>query len=314
MLNTFRTGRRVALTAGVLVGASALTVSLAVPASAVTISDWVTGHVPSGSSCSVADVSVSGSDLHVAFTDGTTPTVSGWSINGKTTNQVLVPGLNPVTFGARVKQSCGGVGSGVAIFIKYNALGFGNSFSAVGASTPTSTSPFDQTFTNPFSGAAVAYAGWYQVPAVQVSKRYDSFVLNSTDYSSVSSVANTAAATTVTGPWSTQRIYLLLKTTVSTSASKSTVAAGGSVTFRAVLKKAGATTYDPAVGSIVLFQTKTGTGSWVTRATKTASSTGAVAYTFKPSKTMSWRWVHKGEKTSTFTAPVTSTVKKITVT
>lgn len=307
MLRTFRTRRRSALSAGVLATTAGLVVAMAAPSSAATLADWTTGYVPTA--CSADDGGFVGSDLHLNYTDTVPASALGWSINGRTSTVVLVPGGQPISFQARLKQGCGGVGSG-QIYLKYATL------SSSGITplplAPTTTDASDQTWAYSFTGG-IAYAGVYQVPVVIVTKRYDSFVLNTTDFSYVSSVASTANAYISTGAWSTQKVYLLLKTTVSTSASKTTVAAGGSVTFRATLKKAGDTTYGPAAGSKVAFQTKIGTGSWTTRATVTANSTGAVSYTFKPSKTMSWRWVHLGDKTTAYTAPVTSTVKKITV-
>lgn len=312
MLRTTRQGRRLALAATALLGSAALAVSTAVPAGAVSISDWTTGYVPQGAGCTVTAGTYVAPDLQLTYADTVVPSVVGWGINGKTTYALLVPGLQTLTFSARVKQGCGGLqGSGGGLFLRITNGPTSNIFPFNMAST--TTNPFDQTFANSFTGDA-SYAGMYQVPAAVFQKRFDTFTLNSTDFSYVSSTADTSDAPTLTGPWSTQRTYLLLKTTVSTSASRSTVPAGGNVTFRATLKKAGLAAYVPAAGSKVVLQTRVGTGSWVTRATRTASATGAVSFTFAPSRTMSWRWVHVGEKTSLYTAPVTSTVKRITVT
>ena len=167
MLSTFRTGRRVALSAGVLVGATALTVGLAVPASAVTIFDWVTGYVPSGSGCTITSLSgTPAGDVALSYTDSVTPSVAGWSLNGKTSVALLVPGTNNLKFAARVKQSCGGVSDGAQLALKYVTTGFGSSVAPIPVTTPTTANPFDQTFTYTFPGS-VGYAGWYQVPLWQ---------------------------------------------------------------------------------------------------------------------------------------------------
>ena len=128
----------------------------------------------------------------------------------------------------------------------------------------------------------------------------------------------------MSGPWSSKKLYLLLKTNLSAAASKTSVKKGRSVTFSTVLTKASGSTYANAAGETVVFQTRIGTKKWVTRATndeyalgcatRTTTSAGAASYSFAPTSTMTWRWVHANRLTGSHTASSVSAVKTIKVT
>jgi len=136
-----------------------------------------------------------------------------------------------------------------------------------------------------------------------------------TDAFHATMVKNVAVTTSyVSGPWSSKKLYLLLKTNLSAAASKTSVKKGRSVTFSTVLTKASGSTYANAAGETVVFQTRIGTKKWVTRATRTTTSAGAASYSFAPTSTMTWRWVHANRLTGSHTASSVSAVKTIKVT
>lgn len=307
MLTLTRARRRTTALATSLLVAGALAVPLAPPAEALTVPEWQTGYVPYGEGCEWAFVSSSA----IAFQDSGAPDILGWSINGSTSSAVLVPGTQTVSFVVRAVESCTGV-KRVQPLITYRNLRDGTSYLLQDANVPLTTNAFDQRLALRVS-VGPDFAGEFRMPSARAERRYDSVSLGVGDYAYLSSSASTSGLQYSSGSWATQRIYLLQKTTITTSASTATVRKGKKVTLRATLKKAGATTYDPAVGSKVALQTRIGTKKWVTRAVVTASSAGAVSYTLTVRKGMSWRWVHTGDRSSMFTAPVTSAAKRITV-
>jgi hypothetical protein len=238
--------------------------------------------------------------------------VSGWTFNGSTRRAVLKPGTHTTAFRVTVHQLCGGVGA-VAAFARQSLSG-----GPVGALSPIpvtqlTTDSFDATF-GLVSSSSTFLTGWVEVPVVLVAPRYDSFVLDQ-DFALVSKVAYSGASTYLTGPWSTQRLYVELATTQTASASKSTVAKGGTVSFSTTLKAADVGGYVALPGATLKFQTKLPGKPWVTRATKTTTSTGRASYTFKPAATQQWRWVHaENITTAPYSAASTSAVKTIKVT
>jgi len=154
--------------------------------------------------------------------------------------------------------------------------------------------------------------GAYRIPTVSVAQRFSSVVLTDTS-SLVSKTDYAGAPTIVTGPWSNAVVYVRRATTQVTSASRTIVAKGKKVTVRTTLRKASATSYVPAAGAVVILQTRVKGGAWITRATRKTGSTGIAAYTFAPTRTMTWRWIHKGTTSGAFTAPTTSAAKLLTV-
>jgi hypothetical protein len=298
---------------GVIAVASASFVLSSLPAVALTPvapPSWPSaGRVPFA--CATTVVSGSSGGVQATFTDTLDPVVSGWTLNGKTTTVIMPPGGTTLAWRIKASQPCSGVTNTASMYLNYSALGFGvNQWTAIPVQSVTSNA-FDQTLAYPFF-SSVGYAGWYRIAYVETARRYDTFVLDG-DFKYVSS-ASTATSTFATGTWSNQKVYVLLKTTLTGAASKASVAKGGSVTFKATMKKAGTSAYIAANGSKVLFQTRTGTGAWKTRATLTTNASGVASYTYKPAATSTWRFVHAGEKSTLFTAPITSTTKSIKVT
>lgn len=282
----------------------------ALPAQAATAPDWPASRVPTGSGCVIAGytpASSSASGLNeYTFTDTQTPTVTGWSANGRRTDLVLPPGPTLVTFRITATQTCSGVGSVTSGLL-------------VGSRRVSDAFPFLRATTDAFASTWASSvsmrptdAGAYRIPSVNLTRRYSGFVLTDL-WALVGKTDDTAAPVTVTGPWSTSVLYVRRATTQAPSASASKVARGRTVGVRTVLRKAGSTSWVPAAGAVVVLQTRYPGGRWVTRATRTTTSTGAASWSFKATRTLYWRWVHVGTRSGTFTAPSTSPVRLLRV-
>jgi hypothetical protein len=305
-----RARRRSSALATTLLVTGALAVPLASPAQALTVPEWQTGHVPTGVGCSPVALS-SGPPATITYSDTGQPTPVGWTLNGATDYAVLVPGTQTITFAPHLVESCTGV-LRASMIVTFRNLKDGARYFVSTATTPLTTNPFDQRMAWQIPGGP-EYAGEYRMPSINGLRRYDSITLASAGYAYFSSSPATPSSPYVTGPWSSQRTYLLLKTTVAASASAATVKKGKKLTVRATLKKADATSYVAAAGSRIALQTRIGKKAWVTRTVLTVPASGTVSYSFAPKKTSTWRWVHTGERSSLFTAPVTSAAKKVTV-
>ena len=276
-------------------------------ASAVTVPDWPTSRVPVG--CPVTSLDA-GPEL--TYTDGIAPTVTGWTANGSKTRVSLKPGTNPFVIRMTAKQGCGGV-IGVIAFGRSSSNGSPVSPLISLSSTPATTNAFDGVFSNATTAEA-PLTGFVEIPLAGTAPRYDSFVLDG-NFGLVSKVDYTGAIKYVTGSWSKQRVYITLKTNHTTTATKTSVRRGSPVTFTTTFKAAGETAYVAKGGSVVTFQTKLPGKPWVTRVTRTTTSSGRASYTFTPTATQAWRWVHaENITTAPYTAPSTSTIKTITVT
>lgn len=291
-------------------GVLASLVSAAAPAGAATAPDWPASRVPTGTGCVIegytpATFSASGLNEY-AYTDTKTPTVTGWSANGRRTSLTLSPGSTLVTFRVTATQGCSGVGSVTSGLLK-------------GSTRLSDAFPFLRDSTDAFASTWAASvsmrpsdAGAYRIPTVNVTRRYASFELTDL-FSLVSKADETAPATIVTGSWSTHVLYLRRATTQAPSGTASKVTRGKTVTVRTVLRKAEGSSWVRSAGSVVLLQTRYPGGTWVTRATRTTNKLGVASWSFKPSKALSWRWVHKGTKSGTFTAPSVSSVRSLRV-
>lgn len=301
--------RTTALVTSLLV-AGALAVPLATPAGALTVPEWRTGHVPTGVGCTPTGIT-STAPARISYTDTGVADPVGWTLNDATDYAVLVPGPQTISFAARLVENCTGVLRAFMI-VTFRNLRDGTNYFTPLADIPLTTNPYDQRMASQFTGGP-DYAGVYRMPSIGGERRYNTLTLAFADYAFYAATPSTASGPYVTGSWSSQKTYLLLKTTVAASASTTKVRKGKKVTVRATLKKAGATTYIPAVGSRIALQTRIGKKAWVTRTVLTVPASGSVSYSFAPRKTSTWRWVHTGERSTLFTAPVTSAVKKVTV-
>jgi len=303
-----RRTRRLGVAAAAAAGL-ALALLPASSASAVTIPDWPASRVPTG--CPAVTPTEVGGAIQLGYTDGITPTVTGWTYNGSTKRVVLKPGTNPLVLRIAVRQTCGGVAGALAY--GRSSTGGGAPSSLVGVSTTAaSTNAFASVWAS--SGSVTPpFSGWVEIPLVMTAPRYSAFVLD--DQFGLVSKTNYAGGTTfVTGAWSTQRVYFTVATKHLTSSSKTSVRRGTPVTVSTTFLYANGSTYTAKAGSVVKLQTKVAGGSWVTRVTRTTTSTGRASYTFTPSATTSYRWVHaENVATAPYTAPSTSTVKTITV-
>jgi len=310
MLRTTHRRRRTALSAAALAGAAGLALSLAGPAGAVTPVDWPASRVPVG--CQPSAISETADGFDLTYVDDAAPTVTGWSYNGQTRRLLITPGPMDVSLTMGVVQGCSGV-AGLLPIARASVNGGAPEFISVGSMGLLSGDPFTGTWGFEDTTSGSTETGWIQIPTMLTANRYSEFVLDQ-DFALVS---KTASETTevVTGPWSTQRLYLVLKTTQTTTQSKTSVARGGSVTFRTTVRKTGASSYVALAGVAVKFQTKLPGGSWVTRATRTTGSGGGASYTFAPGKTQAWRWVlAENITTSPYYAASTSAAKTIRVT
>lgn len=305
-----RRSRRLGVAAAAAVSGLALALLPAASASAATAPDWPTSRVPSG--CDSTAVGADPSGFTVSFTDTQAPRVTGWTYNGSKTRAVLPPGTFATSFKVTASQTCSGVGA-VTVFGRQSINGGAPSVSPVSLDRLTSNA-FNATFGFENPTATSSITGWLEIPFIVATPRYDSFALDA-DFGLLSKVDYTGATPYLTGPWSTQRLYLVLATTQATAASKTTVAKGGTVTFATTVKKATPAGYAALSGVSVKLQTKLPGQAWITRATRTTSATGRAAYSFKPAATMAWRWVlAENITTAPYTAASTSTVKTIKVT
>lgn len=305
-----RRTRRLGVAAAAASAGLALALLPASPASAVTVPNWPASRVPVG--CPITNVTETAGGYNLTYTDSSPVTVTGWTFNGSTSRVVLKPGSNTTLLQITASQQCSGV-QGVIPLYRQSING-----GPLTTATPLSV---DQLSTNAFN-AVYGYAGtltptttgYLELPLLATAPRYGAFVLDQ-DFALVSSVPYSGGISYVTGPWSKQRVYLVLATTQTTTASKTSVPKGGSVTFGTTVKAAGPSTYQAAAGVSVKFQTKLPGKPWVTRATKTTTSTGRASYSFKPSATQQWRWVlAENITTAPYRAGSISAVKTIKVT
>ena len=291
-------------------GVLASLVSAAAPAGAATAPTWPASRVPVGTDCAIDGYTSSTSSAsglnEYAYTDTQTPTVTGWSANGRSTDVALRPGTTLVTFRVAAAQGCSGVGSVTSGLVR-------------GSTRVSDAFPFQLQTTDAFVGTWAASVsmtsadvGAYRIPSVNVTRRYSAFVLTDL-FSLVGRTDETANASTVTGPWSTQVVYVRRATTQAATASATSVPSGRKVIVRTTLRKAEGSSWVRSPGSVVLFQTKYPGGKWVTRATRTTTRLGVASWVFTPSKSLSWRWVHKGTTSGAFTAPSTCPARSLRV-
>lgn len=304
-----RPARRSGAAVAAVVSGLALALLPASSASAVTVPDWPTSRVPVG--CPITGVANGAAGPELTYGDGITPTVSGWTANGSRTRVSLKPGSNPFVIRYTAQQLCGGVG-GVVGFGRSSTGGAPASPLVAVAGTAATSNAFDSVWANSATLSA-PLTGWVEIPIAGTGPRYDSFVLDD-NFGLVSKTDAAGGIQYVTGTWSKQRVYITLKTTHTVTATKTSVRRGSPVTFTTTFKAAGASAYVAKAGSVVKFQTKLPGKAWVTRATRTTTSTGRASYTFSPTATQAWRWVHTENITTTpYTAASTSVVKTITV-
>jgi hypothetical protein len=285
--------------------ASAATFVLAtVPASAIPMPTWpAAGHVPIG--CDSATYS-SGSPLYtIAYVDSHAPTVSDVTINGGTS--VAIPPAGS-TYKVLVKadQLCSGIGYFAAAWVVRGA-GYEQPLF-----TPTTTDAFHATMGYTHASVLPSAAGVYRLGLILAGPRYGTFTLNS-DFTLNGTPVAGPVGSYVTGTWSTKKLYVLRQTTLGTSQSAAKVKPGKTVHVYGLLKYATDTGYKADNGEKVFVQVKVGKGKWVTKATLTASSTGAVAYTFAPTKTSYVRFGHAAVYSGRYTAAIASATRTIVV-
>jgi hypothetical protein len=154
-------------------------------------------------------------------------------------------------------------------------------------------------------------AGVYRIVAIVVLRRYDTLTLNQ-DFLYVSSTVP-SASTVIAGPSPQKNYFVLRQTTLATSQSATKVKKGKTVKVTGLLKYATNAGYVPDNGERVLAQTRIGTGKWVTRATLTTTSTGAVAYYLAPLRTTQVRFVLANVYSGRYTAAAISATRTVTV-
>ena len=291
--------------------AAALALATAAPASAVTVPDWPTSRVPVG--CQPTSVVGVGSGFNATYDDTITPTITGWEYGGSTSRFVVPPGTFSTSFKVRATQGCSGV-AGLLPIPRVSTNGGPASITSVGSMTALSSNAFSSVWGMTGTSGPTTTTGWIEVPLVGTGPRYSQFVLDE-NWSLVSKTNYAGGIIYASGAWSKQRVYLVLKTTLAGTATKTSVAKGGSVTFAATLKRNGGAAYVAFPSAAVRFQTKLPGKAWTTRATLTTNSSGRVSYTFKPGATQQWRFVRAENITVTpYTAAVSTVAKTIKVT
>jgi len=292
---------------GMLALGAALVAVAASPASATVLADWPSGGtIPTA--CPPTSYTPTASGFTMGFTDAVTPQITAWDINGKPSQLIVPPTGVQAKFQLHVTQLCSGVGS-ASIVVRYTNGGtptfttkaltaqgvdaFNSVYGVVQAMTPDS-------------------AGRYTVPIAQVGRRYDSFVLDQ-DYKLVSKVATVSTPSYQLGTWASQTVMVLRATTLTATQTATRVAKGTKVTFSSTLTYATPTGYVVYPGATVLVQTKTGTGSWLTKATLTSNASGVVSYAINPTAQTQVRFTHPGTSTGKFTAAITSAIKSVAV-
>jgi hypothetical protein len=294
-----RRSSTIALAAAACAAALAIT---AAPADAV-VSAWPAGgYVPTGPGCTITNLTGSGPLLQTTWVDATVPKVVDVNVNGGT-SVTIPPAGKAVTFQARVHQPCGGVSLLIERLLRNES--HQDSYTMLAQSADVFGGMFGET-----RAQLPSSAGVYRMPTMLVLPRYGAFVLDSLFHLVISSPPSDY--TVAVGPWSLKRMYLLRQTTLATSQSATRVRKGKTVKVFGTLKYATDTGYVADNGEKVLAQVKVGT-KWVTKATLTASSTGAVTYSFAPTRTTRVRLVHAAVYSGRFTAAITSTTRTITV-
>jgi hypothetical protein len=290
---------------GVTAAAAAATFALtAVPASAITPPTWPsTGHIPLGTGCAMTTSLSTGSSYDMRFTDTGVPVVEDVFMNGGTV-AVVPPTGGSFTISAKVTEACSGANIVQAILVH------GASYTAPPLA-PASVDVFHGTWAYQ-KAATPDDAGVYRLGEFATGRRYDSFILDA-DFHLTSSVPY-SGYTFVVGPWSVKKLYVLRQTTLAVGAPAS-VKKGKQATITGLLKYATIAGFAPDNGEKIIVQTRVGTaGPWVTRATLTAISTGAVSIKLAFTKKSQVRLVHTAVLSGRFTAAVSSAVKTINVT
>jgi hypothetical protein len=290
---------------GVTAAAAAATFALtAVPASAITPPVWPsTGHVPLGTGCDMTNSYNLGGTYDMWYADAGQPVVEDVFINGGSV-AVVPPAGGSFTIAAKITEACSGVKGAQAILV--HGAGYDAPYMA-----PASVDVFHGTWAVTQT-ATPDDAGLYRVGEIYTDRRYNSFVLDA-NFRYTSSVAS-ATSNVTAGLWSVKKLYLLRQTTLAVGAPVS-VKKGKQATITGLLKYATIAGFAPDNGEKVIVQTRVGTaGPWVTRATLTAISSGAVSIKLAFTKKSQVRLVHTAVLSGRFTAAVSSAVKTINVT
>jgi hypothetical protein len=276
------------------------------PASAITpvVPSWpAQGHVPVGPNCEILMSGAVGTLFRSQYGDTGKPTVVDVLFNGGTT-VVVPPAGTSFTLSATVTEACSGVTRADPIVVHNNAF-------TVPVLAPVTTDVFHGAWAARLPVTPDS-AGVYRVPQFFVGRRYDSFVVDAF-FLLTSSVASSNAAYSV-GAWSMRNYYVLRQSALTLGAPTS-VRKGRAATLTGLLRYATAAGFRPDNGEKVVVQTRVGkTGRWITRATVTASSTGATSTRIVFTKTSQVRLVHGAVLSGRFTAGVVSAVKTVKVT
>jgi hypothetical protein len=278
--------RRSMVSKGVVAGIGLALVALAVPApaGAIVAPIWpAAGYLPKCDSVSATSAPPPAQYILV-YEDTTGPTVGPVTFARGATRAVVGPNGTPLTFRARMKDSCSGVAGASAVGRLNGAF--------VGSVTllpdVNNGRYFDVTVTSAPQTLGPASAGAWTFNLVQVVDRFSEFVLDQ-DHKWYPG-GETASTNTYWREPSGGTLYVLKKTRSTISTSKSRVRAGAKVTVKGSVDIATPGTYaDYAAGKVKL-QAKIGSGKWKTLATKTTSGTGAVSASVKVSRTTAYRW------------------------
>ncbi len=290
--------------------AAALLLTTAVPASAVTVPDWVTGTIPvQGPTCTLGSVFDDVTHTYnMPFTDTGIPSL-GATIFGTSSVKVIGPRATatPVKVRVRATERCTGVKYVQVLLTRGTTTGYDNAIMS-----PETTDVFNGVWSTTLDKTADD-AGFFRPTLALVQRRYDTVRLGA-DFELISKVDTASSFSYLTGPWSSNKLYILRQVTLTTTQNRTSVALGGSATFRATMKYATNARYAANSGETVKVQTKCGTGAWTTKATLTANSSGVVSYSFAPTRTTQVRFVHSATYTGRYTAAAISAARTIKVT
>lgn len=284
--------------------ASALTLTIG-PADAATSPVWpVAGRLPTGCDPGVVLTTTSSTRWTYSYTDHSTPTITSLTFGvGASMTTVLPPAGKVVAFTAKVSNPCSGVLGGNVRW-SFNGAQY-----LINGLNEDSTDSFNSTFVYSIAVTPDS-AGAYRLYAAEFRRRYDAFTLDQDGKYISSTVGSTSVLQA--GPWALRNNYLLRQTTLATRQSATRVRKGRTARIYGVLKYATDAGYAPDNGERVYAQVKMGT-RWVTKATLTASSTGAVTYSFVPLRTTQVRLVHATVLSGRFTAAVISSTRTVVV-
>ncbi len=283
----------------------ASTVALALPAQAVTMPIWPsTGYIPTGCDTNITWTPTSPTAWTFNYTDSGTPHVTGVHIGtGAGSTSVVAPSGASLITQVFSTETCSGVAN-VILGLEYNG--------AVLIQTPTTPATTDAFHATSTYAMPVKpdNAGYYQVFATRVYRRYDAFTIDQ-DFRLTASTASVTSGIIDAGPWMAQKFYVLRATTLSNALSAAKVKKGKTVKATAQLKYATNTGYVVDAGDKVVVQTKVGTGKWVSNATLTTNSSGVVSYTFVLSATTQVRFIHNAVLSGKFTTGVASAIRTV---